>query len=58
MQQLNMANNKNIKKEKKKRKTKKDRKPIYEIRAFSLAIPEESLDNILKDMSNHSLNKQ
>lgn len=54
MQQRNMANNKDIKKEKKKRKSKKDRKPIYEIHALSLSIPEEEVAKILIDMSKSS----
>lgn len=50
-----MANNKDIKKEKKKRKSKKDRKPIYEIHALSLSIPEEEeVAKILIDMSKSS----
>lgn len=46
---------KDIKKEK---PEKKKRKPIYEIEGFILEIPEESLNEILQDMSKKNPKKQ
>ena len=46
-----MANNKDIKKNKPK-KEKKKRKPVYEIQAFVLTIPEDKLKEVLLEMSN------
>jgi hypothetical protein len=45
-----MANNKDIKKNKPK-KEKKNRKPVYELHAFVLTIPEETLNEMLLKMS-------
>lgn len=45
-----MEKNKDIKK-KKKKNTKKRRKPTYEVAVIAIAIPEESLTDILQDMS-------
>lgn len=45
-----MANNKDIKRDKPK-KEKKKRKPIYEIQGFVLTIPEETLNEMLLEMS-------
>lgn len=44
-----MANNKDIKKDKPKKE--KKRKPVYEIEGFVLNIPQDVLDNMLRDMS-------
>ena len=45
-----MANNKDIKKNKPK-KEKKNRKPVYELHAFVLTIPEDKLKEVLLGMS-------
>ena len=45
-----MANNKDIKK-KKPKKEKKNRKPVYELHAFVLTIPEDKLKEVLLGMS-------
>lgn len=45
-----MANNKDIKKDKPK-KEKKKRKPVYEIEGFVLTIPQDVIENMLRDMS-------
>lgn len=46
---------KDIKKEK---PEKKKRKPIYEVEGFILEIPEESLNEILRDMTNSKPKKE
>lgn len=51
-----MANNKDIKKDKPK-KEKKKRKPIYEIQGFVLTIPEETLNEMLQEMSKQKPSK-
>ncbi len=52
-----MANNKDIKKNKPK-KEKKKRKPIYEIQGFVLTIPEETLNEMLLEMSKKNPDKR
>ena len=52
-----MANNKDIKKDKPKKENKK-RKPIYEIQGFVLTIPEETLNEMLLEMSKKNPEKE
>lgn len=52
-----MANNKDIKKNKPK-KEKKNRKPVYELHAFVLTIPEERLKEMLLEMSKKNPEKE
>ena len=52
-----MANNKDIKKNKPK-KEKKKRKHIYEIHGFVLNIPEETLNEMLLEMSKKNPEKE
>ena len=52
-----MANNKDIKKDKPK-KEKKKRKPIYEVEGFVLTIPEETLNEMLLEMSKKNPEKE